>query len=701
MAKLEFYRQQTTPRVIAPDVGGLGRIQSGIAQAGEAIARGAVAAGQMIERRNLEIEKRREDEAAIDASSKSVELASRWMEEEQRLQKEAEDADDFDGFSDKATARYQELVNEYLPNIKSDKARAWFTERASIQGLDVQKSSSVFQARSSVAKTVRTESETFNASRRLVQVDPSKFSEASESLKLSASRIEDKQAAAKFYDQNRAILAQDAGIAAANKNPQQVLKALEKPPGQTGFAYLDALDADSVDNVKAAAERRIAIMEQERRAREAEARDKLSSDIDDQLAAISVGIIPEKPFSRAQFAAAGIANKYEDYRKIYDAGATIISLSTMPRSEAAAKIEAMRPTQQKGAAGDLKRYEMVSESYARMVKAQEDDPGGYIMQRNPAVSQAYNAIGAAQTPQEQRAASERFVNMIDSEARRIGIENRSILPKAIADDIINRTYSRDPRDGAVIGSAVILQEKNRWGDKAWKKIFPQLIKELPGSAVAIGAGMREGPANRLIELSQIKEDDFNKLLPSGTSPKDVKNSISDAFQQIEASFYGQAGDSETKIIMQDAIYRLAVDYIRAGKGLNSAVEQAYQEVVGERYNLAEVDDATIRIPKLLDGKPITVSNSELRTGLRDFKNEATKELGFGVVRGSYWQTMQNDQVVILMKDGQPVERPGKEPSYIVYSWQEIKNRAATRSSVGERRAERLLESSKTARGFAE
>ena len=354
MAKLEFYRQQTTPRVIAPDVGGLGRIQSGLGQAGEAIARGAVAAGQMVERRNLEIEKRREDDAAIDASSKSIELTSRWIEEEQRLRSEAEQADDFEGFSDKATARYQELVNEYLPNLKSDKARAWFSERAGIQGLDVQKNSSVYQARSSVEKTVRVADESANSARRVVQIDPSKFSQAAGDLELIASRIPDKAAASKFYSQQRAILAQDAAVAAADKNPRQILAALDKPVGQTGFAYLDALDADSVDNVKATAERRIAIMEQERRAREAEAREVLRTQIDDQVAYMSVGITPDKMLTKAQFAAAGMADRYEDYRATYNASATIVSLSTMPRAEAAEKIQSMRPTQEKGAAGSLK-----------------------------------------------------------------------------------------------------------------------------------------------------------------------------------------------------------------------------------------------------------------------------------------------------------------------------------------------------------
>ena len=670
MAKLEFYRQQTTPRVIAPDVGGLGRIQSGLGQAGEAIARGAVAAGQMVERRNLEIEKRREDDAAIDASSKSIELTSRWIEEEQRLRNEAEQADDFEGFSDKATARYQELVNEYLPNLKSDKARAWFSERAGIQGLDVQKNSSVYQARSSVEKTVRVADESANSARRVVQIAPSKFSQAAGDLELIASRIPDKAAASKFYSQQRAILAQDAAVAAADKNPRQVLAALDKPAGQTGFAYLDALDADSVDNVKATAERRIAIMEQERRAREAEAREVLRTQIDDQIAYMSVGITPDKMLTKAQFAAAGMADRYEDYRATYNASATIVSLSTMPRAEAAEKIQSMRPTQEKGAAGSLKRFEMVSDAYTKMVQAQEADPAGYLVERNLAVRDAYDAIGRATTPAEQAAASERFAAIVDIESRRIGINNKAVIPKALADDLINRSYGRTERDGAIVGAGAIIDERRKWG-RYWPNVYSQIASKLPADAAVIGAGMREGPSNRLIEISAIKDEDLNKLLPSKISPKDLQDEISDIVQDISASYVGQGGDLNTSLVLQNAIYRLAVDYTRNGKSAADAAQLAYQEVVGERYALAEIDDAIVRVPVAE-----SVSNAQLRTGLREFRNEAIKELGIGTVRGSYWQTMPDDNRVVLMRDGQPVERA--DGSLFQYSWQQIKNRSATK-----------------------
>jgi hypothetical protein len=71
-----------------------------------------------------------------------------------------------------------------------------------------------------------------------------------------------------------------------------------------------------------------------------------------------------------------------------------------------------------------------------------------------------------------------------------------------------------------------------------------------------------------------------------------------------------------------------------------------------------------------------VSNAQLRTGLREFRNEAIKELGIGTIRGSYWQTMPDDNRVILMRDGQPVERA--DGSLFQYSWQQIKNRSATK-----------------------
>jgi hypothetical protein len=697
MAKLEFYRQQTTPRVIAPDVGGLGRIQSGFGQAAEAIARGAAAAGQMIERRNLEIEKRREDEAAIDASSKAVELTSRWLDEEQRLRQEAEAADNFDGFTDTAQGRYQELVNEYLPNLKSDKARAWFTERTAIQGLDVQRGSMDYQARSSVAKTVRIEGETFNTSRRLVQVDPSKFSELSESLKLSASRITDKQVAAKFYDQNRALLAQDAAISAADRNPRQILDALAKPQGETGFAYLDALDADSVDNVKAAAERRLAILEQERRVRQAEAREALRTQIDDQFAYMSVGIMPDKLIPQSAFVNAGMADRYSDYRETYNASATLVSMSTMPRAEAAQKIAAMKPTAEAGAAGKLKRYEMVSESYARMVQAQENDPAAYLIERNPAIRSAYDAMNAAQTTEEQQAAAANFARIVDLESKRIGINNKSILPNALAADIVNRTFM-PYQQGASTGAAAILAERQRWGSY-WGRVQSQVAAKLPGDAAIIGAGMAEGPANRLIQMNAVSEADMAKLLPVNVSKKDLDDEITDISQDLEASWFAKPGSEATMLAIKSATAKLAIDYMRNGRGLNDAVAQAFGEVVGDRYRFAEINDSVVRIPSPNNREAGAgeISSSQIRTGLRSFTNDAIQDLGFGNVRGTYWQTSADDKSVMLMRDGQPLQNSQGE--FIMYSWQEIRNRAATRMFTREQKERELLESSKSARGI--
>jgi hypothetical protein len=158
------------------------------------------------------------------------------------------------------------------------------------------------------------------------------------------------------------------------------------------------------------------------------------------------------------------------------------------------------------------------------------------------------------------------------------------------------------------------------------------------------------------------------------SPKDLQDAVSDVTEEISASYVGQGGDLNTSLVLQNAIYRLAVDYARNGKGAGDAAALAYAEVVGERYAFAEIDDAVVRVPAAQ-----SVSNTQLRTGLREFKNDAIKELGIGVVRGSYWQTMPDDNRIVLMRDGQPVERA--DGSLFQYSWQQIKNRSATKGEA--------------------
>lgn len=376
MAKLEFYRQQTTPRVIAPDVGGLGRIQSGLGQAGEAIARGAVAAGQMIERRNLEIEKRREDEAAIDASAKSIELTSRWMQEEQALQQEAEAADDFETYADTAQERYDALVSEYLPNLKSDKARDWFTQRSGLQGLEVQNRSMQYQARSSVAKTVRISEKAADDAVNVVLADPSQYAPMAASLNLTSDRITDADARDKFKTGQTYRLAQAAATTAIDRNPYAMRAALEKAKGERGYDFLNALDPDSINPLKNEADRKIKEIEARRKTEQAKVREQLNQTIKDQEALLLAGYPVKNPLSRAQFAAAGLdAKAYDEYQESFRIGAIAAGFAGMSPDQINLALQKEKPApDQEGFANRSARYNVLQKSAAQIITDRNKDP---------------------------------------------------------------------------------------------------------------------------------------------------------------------------------------------------------------------------------------------------------------------------------------------------------------------------------------
>lgn len=376
MAKLEFYRQQTTPRVIAPDVGGLGRIQSGLGQAGEAIARGAVAAGQMIERRNLEVERQREKDAAIDASTKSVELTSRWMEEQQRLRQEAEAADDYADYTDKSMARYQEMVDEYLPTLQSDAARNWFSERAGLQSIEIRGRSMDYQAKSSVSKQVRTAEKGADEGRRVVIADPSQYSQVAASLDLAGNQIDDADVREKFKRSQRALLAQDAASSAIEKNPYAIRKALDKKKGETGYSFLDDLDPDSVDPLRNAADSRIREIEARQRAEQAKVREGLVSGIRDQQAMIIAGYPVNNPYTRSQFRAAGLDEKaYAEYQESFRVGAIASSFVGMSPDQINETLQKEKPKpNQDGFAGRSERYAALQKSAAQIITDRNKDP---------------------------------------------------------------------------------------------------------------------------------------------------------------------------------------------------------------------------------------------------------------------------------------------------------------------------------------
>jgi len=669
MAKLEFYRQQVVPRISTPSGRGLAAVGTQAADTAEAIARGAVAAGKLIGERNREIEKRKEDEAAIDASSRAISIKSRWLEKSRQLEQEAlAKPDELDDYTNRALNAYREIADDEVNQAKSDRARAWLREQADSFGLNVQDGSLRWQANAKVDRDITKAEQSFESGRLIVSAKPQDYEAVKKDVGLQFAILPvDKRE--KAWAKARSNLALDAALSSMRANPAAIQKELKAEPGKSTFAFINDLDQDDRNRLSAQTEAELEQIKREQERRRAELRDVLRDDVANQTALMSIGVVPQNPIPRSRFIAAGMGDDYDSYSETLKLAPMMNSLANMNRQSAIAKIESLKPKTEKGAADAVKRYDFALRNYTNIVKQQEDDPGAFLIQNSPSLRSAYEAIGSAQTPEAAMSAAQNYGRLAVTEARNIGIQNPAILPKNVADDIVARVYGRSQDDKSLVGSAVILAERQKWG-KYWPNVFAQVAKELPGSAAVIGAGMRQKPADRLIELSALSEKDLNALLPSGKAPKDVRDKVNDVMTDVFASFQGQSGDGSMIAMLEDAAYRLAVDYVRAGKSVNDAADLAYSEVVGERYVFAEIEDSMIRVPR-----QSAMANRVLREGLTIARNNAVKDLGYSRIRDAYWQTLPSDDRVALMYDREPVLDKSGNP--VIYTWEQLRNMPET------------------------
>lgn len=662
MAKIQFYRQRTTPQVIAPDVSGLGRIRSEAAEVFGAIGATAETIGR-------EMTRRREDEAAIDASARAVSLKSNWLTRSQELETEALEKGELDGYTDRALSSYQEMAAKEIQQAKSPRARAWLQEQANAFGLNIQQNSMRWEATAKVNRDITLANTSFDQARQVVNSQPENYVATRDDLALQYARLPPEKGAEAWMGA-RQRLAYDASLGALRANPNAVNEALKKEPGKSGIPYIDDLGADERLQLQAKTETELEQIKREQERVRAERRSALNSRRQNQIALAEVGLMPETLISRAEFVAAGIGDEYNDYSQAMRLVPLMNSLANMNRADALVEIEKLKPTQEAGAAQAVKRYEYAVKNYEGIVKRQETDPGAFLIEHSPSLRSAYEAMNTAQTSEAMRSAAIQYGTLAVTEAQKIGIQNPAILPKNAAEDLVSRVYATSSKDGSLVGSAVILAEREKWGPY-WPNVFAQVAKDLPGSTAVIGAGMREKPANRLIELSALSEKDLNALLPSNKAPKDVRDEVNNVMTDIFASMYGQQGDAAMIAMLEDSAYRLAIDYVRAGKSVNDAAELAYSEVVGERYVLSEFEDSIIRIPT-----KNAMSNDVLSIALRIAKSDFIEATGFTRARDAYWQTLPSDDRVVLMYNKEPVLDQQGVP--VTYTWEQLRNMTTTR-----------------------
>ena len=382
MAKLEFYRQQVVPRIAAPSGRGLEAVGAQAVRTAEEVTRGLAAVGQLVEKRNIEIEKRKEDEAAVDASARAIRIKSRWLDKERELEQDALENDKLDDYAARAQTAYQEIANEEVQGAKSDRSRAWLQGQADSFGLNVQDGSLRWQSNARVTRDINKAEQAFESSRVIVAAKPQDYESVRNNLSLQFAILPaDKRD--KAWMKAKSDLALDASLAQMRSNPRAMETALKAEPGKSPFAFINDLDQDDRNALARDTRAEISRLEAEARARHAERKELLRERIADQSALLASGYTIDKPISRAEFVAAGMGDSYGRYQESLRTGAIASSFTGMTGEQIKLALDSQKPKpDEEGYASRLANFNALQNAATKVLTERQEDPIQFVESRN-------------------------------------------------------------------------------------------------------------------------------------------------------------------------------------------------------------------------------------------------------------------------------------------------------------------------------
>lgn len=404
------------------------------------------------------------------------------------------------------------------------------------------------------------------------------------------------------------------------------------------------------------------------------------------------GIVDPNPLIQQHFVSAyGAeegARQYEVYAGTQQMAGDIAKMRTMPNEEIGAFLAQNAP--QPGAGYDIaaKRFGVMQQSAAAVLKMRDDDPATFVLKSSPQVSQAYTSLQSSfngGSLQQQQASARAYADASIAEQKRLGIGQPRLLSKAYSDAVQQQFI------GSVGGEDVaqkIQGLSNLWGNY-WPTVYKQLIadKALPPTAIVIGSGMTGAAAADMAMASKYKEDDILAGFPDGKAvKKDVGERLVKQMEEFRLTMVGSDGNPrtvgglDTYNLFYAQTEKLALYYVSQGMSEKDAVKKAADATVLGRYEVIS-QYGPYRVPKTENVSKVTDGAHYAIVNLKaeDIAMPATmRQDGFvrtdvlkNVKRKGYWVTSPNEDGLVLFNADTraPVLRGDGQP--IAYTWGQL------------------------------
>ena len=292
---------------------------------------------------------------------------------------------------------------------------------------------------------------------------------------------------------------------------------------------------------------------------------------------------------------------YNNYKADLQAGADRVKFAGMSTADIGKVIDGYEPKPGAGYAAAAKRQDDLIQSAQAILKERQADPAGYAVNRLPVVQGAWSNLAKVLSdptagPDVKQTAARDFATKTLMEQQRVGIPDdaQQLLPKSYLDQlktsIGNAATSDDPQ--ARVGLIGRIQsEAAIWGDN-WPLVMRQLSPDAAPVVRAIAAGADPAAMVRLLNLP--KGENPAKILKEQNESKahDIDTALNDAMAPFMKSLVGRQRDRDYPGYF-DMAQKLAALDVRDGKSPSDAANNAFNALVGNRYDFRD----TYRIPK--------------------------------------------------------------------------------------------------------
>ena len=294
---------------------------------------------------------------------------------------------------------------------------------------------------------------------------------------------------------------------------------------------------------------------------------------------------------------------YQEYQANVQLGSDMRTAAGMSPSDLAALQERYAPKPgSDDYAAQAARQKTLNQAIVHNQTARDKDPADFVIRRTDSGQAIFDQFSKLTqdknvTPALRTAYAQIFASKTLAEQERIGIpeQERKVLPAWYTDPVKNQiaaaATSDDPkvREGA---PGLIAAQKELWGSY-WPSVVPQIAP--PGAAPlvkAIAAGADPVAMQRLLEIP--KGESPAKILKeqNEVTAKNLNTSLNTAFAPFLASMVGLQKDRDYSGYLGLG-NELAALYVRDGKSEKDAAAQAFNDLIGNRYDFRD----TYRIPK--------------------------------------------------------------------------------------------------------